>query len=396
MLTRPYRGTMQKSLDLDFLWLALAAYGFVGIFMRLFADYFAYNFQSRKAFLYLAIIIEFATFIPVIIDPSTTTNVIQALGVGVGASCIGSFELLFKEQYGKSKVYLTVSILSIPPLLANFLTAPIQSVVSSASMIDGSRDVDILKYLWLIGLCFIVIAFLMLFFVKENQYYFGLVNQTKRVSSPKQKWQYLIIALIGFMIMFVKFSNSGSVGLLHLQMLGQLSNEATSAYEGYLSVIFSLAQLVAGILMGTYLIKKWSIHQIFSLGVGLWILYHIVVIFNPSPYAYMVIHSLNGFSYGILYNLILAIVLSYSFNTKKITPMGMYQSILSIGITVSALFTGWLKGDVLNINQSLISYMHINGILNIVLIAACVVMAGLYYLLYRSNDTNKPDQRWYL
>ena len=106
----------------------------------------------------------------------------------------------------------------------------------------------------------------------------------------------------------------------------------------------------------------------------------------------MVIHSLNGFSYGILYNLILAIVLSYSFNTKKITPMGMYQSILSIGITVSALFTGWLKGDVLNNNQSLISYMHINGILNIVLIIACVIMAGLYYLLYRLNDIKKENK----
>ncbi len=386
---------MQKSLDLDFLWLALAAYGFVGIFMRLFADYFAYNFKSRKAFLYLAILIEFITFIPVIISPSTTTNVIQALGVGVGASCIGSFELLFKEQYGKSKVYLTVSILSIPPLLANFLTAPIQSVLSSASMINGLRDVSVLKYLWLIGLCFIVIAFIMLFFIKENQYHFGLVNHNQEVKSKIQKWQYFIIALIGFMIMFVKFSNSGSVGLLHLQMLGTLSNESTSAYEGYLSVIFSLAQLIAGILMGTYLIKKWSVGKIFSLAIGLWILYHIAVIFNPNPYAYMVIHALNGFSYGILYNLILGIVLSYSFNTKKITPMGMYQSILSIGITVSALFTGWLKGDVLSNSETLMSYMRINGVLNIVLIVVCMIMAALYYWLHYLSRFEKSNRLWY-
>ena len=57
--------------------------------------------------------------------------------------------------------------------------------------------------------------------------------------------------------------------------------------------------------------------------------------FIANPIAYMCVHSLNGFSYGILYNLLLAIVLAISYRETKVTKMGLYQSILAIGITGS-------------------------------------------------------------
>ncbi|MDE7433948.1 MAG: hypothetical protein K2M43_02350 [Mycoplasmoidaceae bacterium] len=57
--------------------------------------------------------------------------------------------------------------------------------------------------------------------------------------------------------------------------------------------------------------------------------------FVINPYGYLGVHILNGFAYGIIYNLILGFVLMRTFNTKKVTPMGVYQSVLSIGITIS-------------------------------------------------------------
>jgi cyanate permease len=55
------------------------------------------------------------------------------------------------------------------------------------------------------------------------------------------------------------------------------------------------------------------------------------------------VHILNGFAYGIVYNLILGFILQKTFKTQKSSPMGVYQSVLSIGITLSTLFTTWMK-----------------------------------------------------
>jgi hypothetical protein len=103
--------------------------------------------KSRKAIIYLALLIGLITYIPIIIYPSTATNVIQSLGVGIGASMIGTYQLMFNEQYGKSKQFLTVSLLSIPPLLADFISSAIQSTFSSIGSDNFKNNVDILKYL---------------------------------------------------------------------------------------------------------------------------------------------------------------------------------------------------------------------------------------------------------
>jgi hypothetical protein len=96
----------------------------------------------------LALFFQLVTYIPIICAPSLATNIIQSLGVGLGASCIGSYQLLFNEQYGKAKQFLTVSILSIPPLLADFISSPIQSIVASLCYHQGNKyDPNVLRFL---------------------------------------------------------------------------------------------------------------------------------------------------------------------------------------------------------------------------------------------------------
>jgi hypothetical protein len=97
--------------------------------------------------IYLALMIGTITYLPIIIYPSTITNTIQSLGVGVGASIIGTYQLMFNEQYGKSRQFLTVSLLSIPPLLADFISSAIQSTFSSIGGSEVKNSVDTLKYL---------------------------------------------------------------------------------------------------------------------------------------------------------------------------------------------------------------------------------------------------------
>ena len=265
---------------------------------------------------------------------------------------------MFNEQYGKSRQFLTVSILSIPPLLADFISSPIQSLVVSfcTSPSDTGEviwDKNVMKYFWLIGLGFVLICLVMSYFVKEDRGLFQKDLQYKEKIQTKNEWiYYVLICLIGSLIAFIKFANSGAIAQLHIQKLAKFYGEEkdlVKTYYGYLSVMFSLGQLVGGLLTGLVLVKR--IGKIYTALIGsiIWIIYHILA----------------------LYNLILGFVLMRTFNTKKITPMGVYQAVLSIGITFSNFFTSWLKKDVL-LSDDKIAYFNAADTINYIIIGALI------------------------
>ncbi len=408
-LGRDFRSKMNNAIINSGIYLAsstitmvMIGYGFVGIFARIFADYWSYLFKYRKVFLYFAILVNIACFIPIICVQNGATNIIQVIGVGVSASCIGTVELLFKQK-SNNKAFLSVSLLSIPPLLANFITAPIESTFtvlsSSVNSVTNKLELnrpDILKYMWVIGLVCLLICFVLVIFIKERKIYhenwdYKKVYNFKEKTRANQIIYFAIVSFIGALIMFVKFSNSGAIGLNHLKVLAEYNNTNSSAYEGYLSLIFSLAQLAAGVLVGTLLIRKMNVTKIFSLGCGIWITYLISVIFIKNPYAFFAIHALNGFAYGILYNLLLALILNISINTSKVTSMGIYQSILSIGIMCSGWFTTWMK-EILPKNNTEV-YFHNSMIVNVVLIFS-IFLAFLVFL-FLSLYLKKNDKIFY-
>ncbi|MBQ4209266.1 hypothetical protein II654_02460 [bacterium] len=96
------------------------------------------KFKSRKSIIFISLVIQFVGVIPMIIKPCFVTNLIQAVCVGVGASCISMFTLMFNEQYSKKKVFATVSLLSLPPMIAEFTSATFISIVTS--FIDEEKD----------------------------------------------------------------------------------------------------------------------------------------------------------------------------------------------------------------------------------------------------------------
>lgn len=213
----------------------------------------------------------------------------------------------------------------------------------------------------------------------------------------KNEWFYFIlICVLGLTVTFVKFANSGSIAQTHLQQLARKIDVPLNIgpFEGYLSLVFSLGQLIGGLLAGLYLMRKIGKFWTFSIGMGVWVVYHILALIVLNPYAYFGLHFLNGFSYGIVYNLILGFVLSKVFNTKKQTPMGVYQAILSIGITSSSFFTSWMKALGLSPEKTVDDYLHYAMIVNLVVLG---VIALSWTLMIYSIQLEKWEfkQLWW-
>lgn len=273
-LLRDYTSIIQNEINPHIVWLPLVMYGLVGIFIRPIADWLSLYIKNRKIILYMAVSIGIITFIPIIIYPSTETNIVQSVGVGIGASMIGTYELMFKEQYTKSKSFLTVSIMAFPPLIADFISAPIQSTIKIiSSNTNQTLNLNIFIYLWVVGIVFYVITFIILFFVKEDRSKIGTTLNNIQLSGDKNKssiksiflfvlvksiFLFVLVCLTGFFISFIKFSNSGSIATLTIQNLAQNMGikDKIASIQAYLSTIFSLAQLLGTVFVANFLVKK--------------------------------------------------------------------------------------------------------------------------------------------
>lgn len=386
-MLREYTGIVQKNINFDFVWLPLIAYGFVGIFIRPFSDYCSFILKSRKSILQIAIIIGIISFIPIIIKPNTLTNTIQSLGVGIGASMLGIYQLLFKEQYGKFQSFLTVSVLAIPPLIADFFSSPIQSIFKILADSNPHFYQQYLSYLWVIAIAIYSLTFILLFFVKEKRKYVGLQNLqlNKKKQFFKPYLYFSLLALLGFMVVFWRFANSSSIATLTLELFAQTNQielkKGIASLQSYVSVVFSFFHLLGSILLGFWLNRSKTKITLFVIGISCWISFEIIIVSSQNPYIYFSAAALHGFAYGILYNLILGMVLHLFFDKSKIAPMGIYQSILAIGITTSSFVVLFLKQ---------IIQKNTNGFIavNIVMMGLMFCACGIFYLLNKW-PTNK-------
>lgn len=393
MLVRSYRGTLNNDLEIDksLLWVPLTVYGLIGIIARPIFDFFGAYFKSRKSIVYFSLWLQIISFIPVILHPSFTTNIIQSIGVGIGASCIGTFSLWFNEQHTKTKPFLTISILSLPPLIADFLASPIQSIIRSLSKYGSSNpneipihaDPHVTIYLWIIALCFILINCIVGYFLKEQRSFIGIKKeQNKKIINTKLDILILIfIILVGASIDFAKFSTSDSIATLIIQSIGGSQN--TKTFEGYISALFSFFQLLGGILMGLIFSRYFTKIIIYIFGIFFLILYNtstiLITQYNSNSIQgailFLSIQSLNGFGYGILYNLLIAHVLSLGFKAKYFSPLGIYQSFAAASIASGTFFTSALKSFLKNV-----SWDKVVLIVGFTLVSLLIFMTIIYYL----------------
>ncbi|BAC43913.1 transporter [Malacoplasma penetrans] len=388
-MLREYTSVVQNNIDSSIVWLPLMVYGLIGVFIRPFVDYLSLSLKNRKIILYGAVVAGIISFIPMTITQNTVTNTIQSIGVGVGASMIGTYELMFKEQYTRNRSFLTVSIMAFPPLLADFIGAPIQSIikVSAISSANNNSYLFYLSIMWMLAIVVFIGVFVILYTVKEDRNLVGFLGNNNKIEKTKSQMTFFVIlCLVGFLIAFIKFSNSGSIATLTIEHLAAnqgISNQISSI-QGYIASLFSLFQLLGTICLSWFLIKKNNKMLAFTVGIILWIVFELVISFNTNPYVYFGVSALNGFAYGILYNLVLAYVLTLSFDNKKlkngkyelrkISPMGIYQSILAIGIASSSFFTSYLKQALKTDNN----YM----VVNLSILAFIVALEIMYFVVY--------------
>lgn len=297
-----------------------SAYGLISFILRLPLFITSDIFNKRKIFIQMAMVFMIITSFSVYVKPSYNTLYYSSLAMGIGASMLAIFNVLFSETFSNENAAVSASILAVAPLLAEFIAAPIQ-------YIGTYNNIKNYPLLWFFSGSIAIVTLILTFFMKELHFNTKQFSKEKVMHVITNK-RFITICFISVVVSFVKFSTSGP----NLVSYAKISLNMSPIMVAYLDTTFATPQLIASILVGTYFTKKIGIEKTLILSLFSLLTFYIIVLFTNNPNIIFLSNIFNGFGYGGTYISLISIALQYFDKEYRNISMGIFQAFFSFGI----------------------------------------------------------------
>ncbi len=299
----------------------IATNGLFSILSR-FPIFIANKKLKDKRFILLPIVgLFFLSSYLVANHPVLETLYFSSIMIGIASSLVPLFNGMFISNFSRKHTIVAASILSIAPLVAEFIVAPFQYM----AIVPETKNY---VFLWQMSAVLSAIAFFLLLFYKEK----------KRARSPFRikylsiyfsNTNFMVICFLGFVLSFIKFASSGT-NMVAMVQTPEINMQPF--YIAYLDVIFAFCQLITGTTLGIYLRKKIGILKTLILGFLLMASFLVIACVTTNPLILFYAHALNGLGYGILYIILLkAAAQPFSKHIYGLTTT-VYQTFYAVGI----------------------------------------------------------------
>ena len=331
-----------------------AGYGLMSLIVRLPMFLASDIFKRRKVFIQIALFLLVLTSFLVAFNANYLTLYVSSLSLGISATMLALFNVIFSETFSKDKAAVSVSILSIAPLLAEFMAAPIQYILT----MDTYKQFN---YMWLVSGVIALITFVLTFMMKDyrpvdSDFSF---NKVKVVLKHKS---FIYICLLAVLLSFIKFSTSGA----NMIAYGKTDLNMTPLMLAYIDAVFAVPQLIAGVLVGVYLTRKWGIQKTLLFLLGCLLTFYIIALYINNPYIIYFSYTLNGLGYGGAYNILIALAMQYFDREYRNVSMGIYQAFFALGIYYGDYVYVWIakhiKHGLFGFSQSKAIFLIVIGI----------------------------------
>ena len=331
-----------------------AGYGLMSLIVRLPMFLASDIFKRRKVFIQIALFLLILTSFLVAFNANYLILYLYSLSLGISATMLALFNVIFSETFSKDKAAVSVSILSIAPLLAEFMAAPIQYILTMNTYKQ-------FNYMWLVSGIIALITFVLTFMMKDyrpvdSDFSF---NKVKVVLKHKS---FIYICLLAVLLSFIKFSTSGA----NMITYGKTDLNMTPLMLAYIDAVFAVPQLIAGVLVGVYLTRKWGIQKTLLFLLGCLLAFYIIALYVNNPYIIYFSYTLNGLGYGGAYNILIALAMQYFDREYRNVSMGIYQAFFALGIYYGDYVYVWIakhiKHGLFGFSQSKAIFLIVIGI----------------------------------
>lgn len=313
-----------------------AGYGLMSLIVRLPMFIASDIFRRRKIFVQISLFLLIVTSFLVAFNGSYTTLYLSSLSLGISATMLALFNVMFSETFSREKAALSVSILSVAPLLAEFIAAPIQYIFTI-------NEYKHFNYMWIVSGILAVATFILTFMMKD----YRPVNSGFSLDKVKvvlKHGSFIYVCIMALLLSFVKFATSGA----NMIAYGKTSLGMSPLMLAYMDAVFAIPQLIAGVLVGVYFTRKWGLQKTLLFMFGCALAFYIIALYVNNPYIIYFSYILNGLGYGGAYNVLISLAMQYFDREYRNVSMGIYQAFFAIGIFYGDYVYVWIAKHVAN------------------------------------------------
>lgn len=313
-----------------------AGYGLMSLIVRLPMFIASDIFRRRKIFVQISLFLLIVTSFLVAFNGSYTTLYLSSLSLGISATMLALFNVMFSETFSKEKAALSVSILSVAPLLAEFIAAPIQYIFTI-------NEYKYFNYMWIVSGILAVATFILTFMMKD----YRPVNSGfsfDKVKVVLKHGSFIYVCMMALLLSFVKFATSGA----NMIAYGKTSLGMSPLMLAYMDAVFAIPQLIAGVLVGVYFTRKWGLQKTLLFMFGCALAFYIIALYVNNPYIIYFSYILNGLGYGGAYNVLISLAMQYFDREYRNVSMGIYQAFFALGIFYGDYVYVWIAKHVAN------------------------------------------------
>jgi transporter, major facilitator family len=313
-----------------------AGYGLMSLIVRLPMFIVSDIFRRRKIFVQISLFLLIVTSFLVAFNGSYTTLYLSSLSLGISATMLALFNVMFSETFSKEKAALSVSILSVAPLLAEFIAAPIQYIFTI-------NEYKHFNYMWIVSGILAVATFILTFMMKD----YRPVNSGfsfDKVKVVLKHGSFIYVCIMALLLSFVKFATSGA----NMIAYGKTSLGMSPLMLAYMDAVFAIPQLIAGVLVGVYFTRKWGLQKTLLFMFGCALAFYIIALYINNPYIIYFSYILNGLGYGGAYNVLISLAMQYFDREYRNVSMGIYQAFFALGIFYGDYVYVWIAKHVAN------------------------------------------------
>lgn len=313
-----------------------AGYGLMSLIVRLPMFIASDIFRRRKIFVQISLFLLIVTSFLVAFNSNYTTLYLSSLSLGISATMLALFNVMFSETFSKEKAALSVSILSVAPLLAEFIAAPIQYIFTI-------NEYKHFNYMWIVSGILAVATFILTFMMKD----YRPVNSGFSLDKVKvvlKHGSFIYVCIMALLLSFVKFATSGA----NMIAYGKTSLGMSPLMLAYMDAVFAIPQLIAGVLVGVYFTRKWGLQKTLLFMFGCALAFYIIALYVNNPYIIYFSYILNGLGYGGAYNVLISLAMQYFDREYRNVSMGIYQAFFALGIFYGDYVYVWIAKHVAN------------------------------------------------
>lgn len=324
-----YAETMGASYKL--IGLIAGAYGFSQTLIRIPIGILSDKMRNRKIFIIIGIVSTVVSAFIVYVFPNPYMLLVARLLAGVASATWVNFIVLFTNYFKRDESSKAIGIATSNSKIGQLFAMLLGGFVAVTYNI---RNIFLLSIAAGIG------SLIMGAFVTEER--IEDEDSTKKpvgIFSIARDSRILHISVLGSIGQLISYATAFGFTPLIASRLG-----ADDLVLSYLSVAYTLPQILFSIIAGTFFARRVGIKRSLNLGFVLLALSCFITPFVKA-YGYLyIIQFIGGIANAIVFTLLMAMVMDKVEEGLKATVMGFYQAVYGVGMIVGPVLLG-LVGD---------------------------------------------------